>query len=1278
MPARAPRRAVRRVATRANRPPRARAKTPRGANRRVTKLDVKVAEEKPVEIEEKPKPESWLDKLPPVIKPDEELHQRLLKERLEKHNKKVHQYCSLEAKGILEFVLRAIDIANEKDSEDLSGRKMRQLHSDFREGFLTPELETTDESNEPATLSTKLEPKFSLEVQNYLRFTSDSMWKDLSTFFSCQLDEEVVHDPDPKLNDFLEYLQKHMKLFQKPYHPFDKIKFPFTICIIGPIGTGRTTVCQLLQKVFDANIVEVVPQPPTDNLIRKKKSAAAIEPVQETEPPPEYPLKDSMTIKLTDDKSTISSIAQYICENNSRGTIVVGYPNTKSQLIMLEKAINQHNQMIQNGRSAVFEEGVKSSSVSPRSPPSGTTGQSSSSSSSKSKTPVLNIHGLIFTLNPNNSRERLIDPETGNVYQEDFLMPSFLDFYDVLPTDFLSKHDEILERLVRVNVPEIPNVTSKAISSMNSFESGCRKNYVTSVIPHCDEIDLMLNQIDLFIDALYKKNEKIIVERPLFHLAHPHELVKPGLCYNAILSWRKCLELFAPTIADQSNLVGIIGDRLNQMTDAAFDRFALYTFTADKRAHLCSEFQSKESTIQPQDTNNIPINSNNSVNSRLSANSNNSINSVNSHLPINSYNSVNSRLSAGTNNSINPVNSHLPINSTNSFNSRLSADTNNSTNSHLSIHLRNPSNSLNSSPSEHTRSSISLPHYSSISAAMYSSRLSFPHKPLATNISPPLMATAMTSRSPPAQITAQANASAIKSNLITKNVVTSKTSAILNNEPQQAPKKRPQTANSPALKALKVGKIDKPSAAALKKRPQTHQTHTKPAFNSRYKSRLSNTDSDSNAEELEREMIEKEENRNREFSNFFKVIWDLSLQSRDQNLKYVANVVEKSGLLELVVELRKTPKLIFVALILRLYYTRWFYDNFFELYTKDGNEEEEEEEEAVKRCTLLDDFKIDQIFPPKFDVQSRSLKYNDCMTQQSFSPKSISGIVEEKSAARRRSMDDLSSVDTDINEDENVSSNDQKQQNFIDDFLKKKNNDENQLKISKEEIYFNQDKTTSDFNIPPFQSALSFDDTLKFVDKFFSHYLKNLEDEKLTSNVKSSLHLFKTFSKSVKMKEVVLTEAITNLNHLVSDYAYTKCSHEMENFSEKFRKMRKNGFIEGNLFEYDFSGIRKENRHLADFSINYEMPIVVQSIVSFKSVKRIGEILANRNQKFCNIRSFLLVLKNAVGISPQEAAAIELCVKVFVCAECFSIKKLLLCFVHFPEEEEIISKMFPD
>ena len=55
-------------------------------------------------IDDKPKRESWLDNLPPVIKPDEELHQELTKKRKEMKRQKHLDICKEEANAILNFV----------------------------------------------------------------------------------------------------------------------------------------------------------------------------------------------------------------------------------------------------------------------------------------------------------------------------------------------------------------------------------------------------------------------------------------------------------------------------------------------------------------------------------------------------------------------------------------------------------------------------------------------------------------------------------------------------------------------------------------------------------------------------------------------------------------------------------------------------------------------------------------------------------------------------------------------------------------------------------------------------------------------------------------------------------------------------------------------------------------------------------------------------------------------------------------------------------------------
>ena len=79
-------------------------KKKRGRNSSIDE-SASIEEEQQLEeiIDDKPKRESWLDSLPPVIKPDEELHQELTKKRREKTHQKHIDICTEEANAILNF-----------------------------------------------------------------------------------------------------------------------------------------------------------------------------------------------------------------------------------------------------------------------------------------------------------------------------------------------------------------------------------------------------------------------------------------------------------------------------------------------------------------------------------------------------------------------------------------------------------------------------------------------------------------------------------------------------------------------------------------------------------------------------------------------------------------------------------------------------------------------------------------------------------------------------------------------------------------------------------------------------------------------------------------------------------------------------------------------------------------------------------------------------------------------------------------------------------------------
>ena len=88
-------------------------------------------EEQVLEVDEKPKREAWLDNLPPVIKPDEELHQQLTKQRRESQKQKYYEICQNEAEAILNYAFQFMEIQNSPNKWAVSNLKADFLLGKF-------------------------------------------------------------------------------------------------------------------------------------------------------------------------------------------------------------------------------------------------------------------------------------------------------------------------------------------------------------------------------------------------------------------------------------------------------------------------------------------------------------------------------------------------------------------------------------------------------------------------------------------------------------------------------------------------------------------------------------------------------------------------------------------------------------------------------------------------------------------------------------------------------------------------------------------------------------------------------------------------------------------------------------------------------------------------------------------------------------------------------------------------------------------------------------------
>jgi hypothetical protein len=173
-------------------------------------------------------------------------------------------------------------------------------------------------------------------VNHYLHFESDSLLADLSDVFGVAIREDDVQDVNPIFNKLLHGLQKDMQPYLREYKPYDRIPFPFIVCVVGPRASGRTTVCQFLQRAFDVTIIECRQLPGE----AKSKGKPPPETATEAEETIEYPLTDSVPVRYRDDKDCVQQLATAIKDRlgDGKGFVVCGYPTAKNQFANLEKA----------------------------------------------------------------------------------------------------------------------------------------------------------------------------------------------------------------------------------------------------------------------------------------------------------------------------------------------------------------------------------------------------------------------------------------------------------------------------------------------------------------------------------------------------------------------------------------------------------------------------------------------------------------------------------------------------------------------------------------------------------------------------------------------------------------------------------------------------------------------------------------------------------------------------------------------------------------------------
>lgn len=515
----------------------------RGGKKVKSRRESVVEEIQPEPEQPPPKIQTWFDKIPPLPpKPDEELHKKLSAERKLRHAQKVEKYCKEELNSIFQFAMKVSDIYFNDDENSI--KEVRRKRIEFKNGIFIPSEESEEETTKKAILPVKLEPKHSIDIQNYLRISKQPYYSMLESLFLTKISDSYVSDPNKTFSKLIETIQENSTNYPEIYEP-DKPVLPFVICVVGPPYGGTTTICQLLMNTYSVVVIEAVYMPPPDTSRRKKGEPETPPP----EPKLDYHLHGSMVIYYSDDKNAVQQISTVVkdIDRNTKGIIISGYPNTKQQLSSLEKSLAGN-----------------------------TIGRPNSARSSEKQKPAqCVITGFIISMNcPEKYETRYIDPLTGYVYSETFHRPGAADLVGHKLTDFVKSKNDIENRLVENIIPDQSQPSQKALSAWNSLTNSLKKNYSVITIENLPNSLELAEKLDGFVAQMLHADEPA---KNVENLLRPSHLILPGACNEAVLVWRKCLNEFGRQIAEQNRLVTTIADKIGDLTKTATSRYHFLT-----------------------------------------------------------------------------------------------------------------------------------------------------------------------------------------------------------------------------------------------------------------------------------------------------------------------------------------------------------------------------------------------------------------------------------------------------------------------------------------------------------------------------------------------------------------------------------------------------------------------------------------------------------------------------------------------------------------------------
>jgi hypothetical protein len=319
-------------------------------------------------------------------------------------------------------------------------------------------------------------------------------------------------------------------------------------------------------------------------------------------------------------------------------------------------------------------------------------------------------------------------------------------------------------------------------------------------------------------------------------------------------------------------------------------------------------------------------------------------------------------------------------------------------------------------------------------------------------------------------------------------------------------------------------------------------------------------------------------------------------------------VLDKSSLIELLMELRKSGKTIFIALIHRLHDIKWFSEQFFSLAARD--------EASTQPFTFFDTLDLEneieipcidyQLTKPRtaMDVGSVPVVHEIAVHSPAAAP------VGSRSFRRHPTFVGVSTARAPTREELMRLASARGLTYLLEN-----------LKLSTERppgsIFFNVHAACDALGIRRFDAKnVSFDDTILPAEAFFGYLKENLQEPLLVEEARIARVLVLKFTTLCTRKEAHMVNLVFDLKDTLLKRAYAKCTHEMEVFSAWFRMIKAGKTLDDEPFEYDIGSAGLVLQHLIARLFEIDIPIFVQSFVTIDTVSAVAKEAVKREIEF--------------------------------------------------------------